>query len=103
MNVVWSIWMRIRLLGSIDILRDGVARPVAGRRGSTLLAALALSPNEVVDSGQLVEMVWGPAAIPAANTLQTQLSHLRRRFGLEIAARGSGYMLQVDDDGTDVL
>jgi DNA-binding SARP family transcriptional activator len=68
-----------------------------------LLAVLALRCGEIVDTDRLIDLVWGPAEPPAANTVQTNVSYLRRVLGLPIMARAAGYVLELPDDGTDVL
>jgi len=97
--------MQIRLLGPVDIVGDGTALPVAGRRRKAVLAALALQPMQVVSTGLLIEIVWGdtPPAT-AGNTLQSHVSYLRRALGGSgaIRARPPGYCLAVANDATDV-
>ena len=50
---------RIRLLGPVDLLRDGVPDDVPGRSLRTLLAILSLRIDEVVSRDQLVEALYG--------------------------------------------
>jgi DNA-binding SARP family transcriptional activator len=76
---------------------------VPGARRRALLAVLALHNGEVVDAGRLIDLVWGDSAPPAGNTLQTHVSHLRRVLDVPIVARAPGYMLDLAEDGTDVL
>lgn len=94
--------MQVRLLGPVAVALDGVARPVPGSRRRALLAVLALHCGEIVRSGRLIDLVWGPAAAPSANTLQTHVSYLRRTFGVAIMARAPGYVLELAGEGTDV-
>ena len=94
--------MQVRLLGLMDVVMQGVARPVPGSRRKALLAVLAVHCGEVVDAGRLIDVAWGEAAAPAGNTLQSHLSHLRRAFGMPIVARAPGYVLDLADDGVDV-
>ena len=94
--------MQVRLLGPVDVVVEGASRPVPGVRRQALLAVLALRCGEIVDADRLIDLVWGPAA-PAANTLQTHVSHLRRTFGIPIVARPPGYVLELGPEGTDVL
>jgi DNA-binding SARP family transcriptional activator/Flp pilus assembly protein TadD len=97
--------LRVRLLGPVDVLVDGTARPLQGRRRTAVLAALALEPGTVVSSDRLVDRVWGEGAPPtAATTLQSHVSHLRRVLGdkTAIAARPPGYVLDAGDGATDV-
>jgi DNA-binding SARP family transcriptional activator len=94
--------MQVRLLGPVDVMLDGYARPVPGLRRKALLAVLALHRGAIVDANRLIDLVWGAAAAPVANTLQSHLSHLRRNFGIPIVARAPGYALELAKDGTDV-
>ena len=74
--------MRVRLLGPVDVVIDGVPKPMQGLRRTAILAALALHPGDVVSTERLVEIVWGdtpPAA--AESNLQSHLSHLRNALG----------------------
>ncbi|WP_238005230.1 BTAD domain-containing putative transcriptional regulator [Dactylosporangium sp. AC04546] len=95
---------RVRLLGPVEVLVDGQARPVNGLRRRAIVAALALPPGVVVGTRRLIEVAWAddaPATRP--NTLQSHLTYLRREFGLRdaIRARGPGYLLDLGDEVTD--
>ncbi|MEV0568112.1 BTAD domain-containing putative transcriptional regulator [Dactylosporangium sp. NPDC050588] len=95
----------MRLLGPVDVLVDGAARPVRGQRRKAVLAVLGLHPGEVVSTGRLVDLVWGDAPPPnAVNALQSHVSYLRRTLGDKavIASRPPGYLLDAGGDGTDV-
>jgi predicted ATPase/DNA-binding SARP family transcriptional activator len=104
--------LRIRLLGSFDVMVAGesVAPPGAKRRG--LLALLALRANEVVPVERLVDGIWGdepPAS--AVNLVHTYVSLWRRlldeRLGAGAGRRrlervGSGYRLHLRPDELDL-
>jgi DNA-binding SARP family transcriptional activator/Tfp pilus assembly protein PilF len=97
--------MQVRLLGPVDVVVDGVPRPVRGLRRKALLAALALQAGQAVSTSQLIEIVWGQSAPPtAAATLQNHVSHLRRVLGGKAAIRAQppGYLLDSGKVGTDV-
>ena len=49
---------RIRLLGPVDLIRDGVPGDVPGRSRRTLLAVLSLRIDEIVSRDQLVDALW---------------------------------------------
>ena len=98
--------MQVRLLGPVDVVEESEPRLVSGLRRKAVLAALALRHGEVVSTGELVEVVWGDAAPPtAAKTLQNHVSYLRGvlRSKAAIIAVPPGYVLDLGDDGTDVL
>jgi DNA-binding SARP family transcriptional activator/tetratricopeptide (TPR) repeat protein len=97
--------MQVRLLGPVGVAVDGVSRPVRGLRRKAVLAVLALHRGDIVSTDRLVDAVWDEAApSTAGNTLQSHISHLRNVLGSKAAilARPPGYVLDLDDDGTDV-
>ncbi|MFI5915817.1 BTAD domain-containing putative transcriptional regulator [Dactylosporangium sp. NPDC051541] len=95
--------MQVRLLGPLDVVLDGVARPVPGRRRRALLAVLAVYCGRTVDTSRLGDLAWGPDAAPARNTLQVNVSYLRHTFRLPIVSSAPGYRLDLGSDGTDIL
>jgi DNA-binding SARP family transcriptional activator len=98
--------VQVRLLGPVDVLVGGAARPVHGTRRKSVLAVLALRAGEVVSTEHLVDVVWGGSPPQTATaTLQNHVSYLRGLLGSRsaIAARPPGYMLAVGPDATDVV
>ena len=97
--------MRVRLLGPVDVVVDGVPRPVSGLRRKAVLAVLALQCGDIVSSDRLADVIWGdePPATPL-NTLQRHISHLRQVLGSRdaIVARPPGYLLDPGRVDTDV-
>jgi DNA-binding SARP family transcriptional activator len=49
---------RVRSLGIVDLVTDGVARPVPGPRRRALLVVLALAMGEVVSTGSVALADW---------------------------------------------
>ncbi|GLL02271.1 AfsR/SARP family transcriptional regulator [Dactylosporangium matsuzakiense] len=94
--------MQVRLLGPLDVVLDGVAQPVPGRRRRALLAVLAVHCGQSVDTSRIGELAWGPDA-PSRNTLQANVSYLRHTFRLPIVSSAPGYRLDLGADGTDIL
>jgi DNA-binding SARP family transcriptional activator/tetratricopeptide (TPR) repeat protein len=95
----------VRLLGPVDVVVEGVARPVSGLRRRAVLAVLGLAAGEVVGTERLVDVVWdGQPSAVGLNALQTHVSHLRRVLGspAAIVARGSGYVLDLGPEATDL-
>lgn len=88
--------MEFRLLGPLEVRRDGVEVRLGGPRERAVLAALLLRPNKVASVGYLVDAVWErPPASPETN-LRTYVSGLRRRLGPErLVTRPGGYLLEV--------
>ena len=71
--------MQFRLLGPLEVLRDGVAVQPTSAKQRLLLAVLLVHANEVVAVDTLVEALWGdrPPAT-ATGALQNYVSHLRK-------------------------
>jgi DNA-binding SARP family transcriptional activator/tetratricopeptide (TPR) repeat protein len=102
--------LEFRILGTLEVWRDGTLAPVEAARQRDVLAALLLQPNQVVPVDRLIELVWGddPPAT-ALNTLHTLVRRLRRRLADEPAAaqqvlqtRPPGYRLAVAPDRLDL-
>src|SRR3954470_13217064 len=98
--------MKVRLLGPVDVMADGLPRPVPGLRRASVLAALALCAGDVVSTDVLVDVVWGGVAgAGALNTLQRHISYLRTVLGDKgsILSRSPGYRLDIGAEPTDVV
>ncbi|MGW1894289.1 ATP-binding protein [Streptomyces sp. NPDC002004] len=96
--------MHFGILGPLDV-RSGDGSPLdpGGPRPRTLLTLLLLDAGRSVPTARLTDGLYGdepPSG--AANALQSQVSRLRRRLGLEIAGTATGYRLAVDPDTVDV-
>ena len=64
--------MQVRLLGPVDVVVEGVARPVSGLRRKAVLAVLGLTAGEVVSAERLLDVVWdGQRPTVGLNALQT--------------------------------
>ena len=71
-----------------------------------MLALLVLEAGRVVPAGRLVEEVWRGSPPPgAAKTLRSYVSRLRALLSPDgtLAARGGGYVLNVDPDLVDAV
>ena len=90
--------MRYRILGPLEIDRDGVPVGVPAAKQRTLLGALLLHSGEVLSTERLVDELWGenPPAT-ATKTIQVYVSQLRKLLGEDaIATRPPGYALRLD-------
>jgi DNA-binding SARP family transcriptional activator/streptogramin lyase len=96
--------LEFRLLGPLEVRRDGRPVPLGGGKQRTLLALLLLRANEVVLRDTLIEELSGGAAgESAANALQAGIWRLRRLLGAEvISTRPAGYALVVEPDQIDL-
>jgi DNA-binding SARP family transcriptional activator/WD40 repeat protein/energy-coupling factor transporter ATP-binding protein EcfA2 len=89
-----------RVLGPLEVRRDGAPLRLGGERQRSLLAALLLHANEVVPSERLIEELFGGG--DAANALQVAVSRLRRLLedGV-LVTRDGGYLLAVAPEQLD--
>ncbi len=97
--------VEFRVLGSVEVVRDGV--PVALGRGMLvdLLAALLISVNRAVQADALAETVWHtrPPVHPRA-ALHNGIARLRRIVDADfIETLPQGYRLRGDADHVDLL
>ncbi|GAA1651358.1 AfsR/SARP family transcriptional regulator [Actinoplanes couchii] len=95
--------MRFQLLGPVEV-SDGGAVPLGGPKQRTVLAALLLHANRVVQENSLTDLTWGdnpPAG--ARGQLQLYVSRLRKALGgREIAHHGGGYRIVVGPGELDL-
>src|SRR5947207_10425431 len=96
--------MDFRILGPLEVERDGRLLALGGRNQPAALAALLLDANRVVSRDKLIEAVWGerpPETAVAA--LQGYVASLRKTLGAElIVTRAPGYMLSAEPATVDV-
>jgi predicted ATPase/DNA-binding SARP family transcriptional activator len=90
--------VEFRLLGPLEIERDGRILAVDGRRQRALLQLLLLHANTVVPRERLIDALWGERPPEtAANALQVAVHALRKLLGADrIVTRGSGYLIRVE-------
>jgi len=97
--------VRVRVLGPLEVLRDGTPVGPAGNRRRALLAVLALRANEVVPVADLVDGLWGdvpPAS--AVGVVQTYVSTWRKALGDgRLESVGRGYRLRLRTAESDLL
>ncbi|WUJ72267.1 winged helix-turn-helix domain-containing protein [Kribbella soli] len=95
--------MRVKLLGPIEVEdADGNAVAVAGAKQRAVLVMLALNAARPVPVETLVEAVWGSGA--TANTLQHQVSRLRKTLGrTAITSQGPTYLLDMSPEDVDAV
>jgi DNA-binding SARP family transcriptional activator len=97
----------IRILGPLEVLVQGRALPVRGRRQLALLALLVLRAGEVIGSDRLIDDLWGAEPPESgATALQVRVSQLRKTLEQAdshdlIATRAPGYVLQVEPEQID--
>jgi DNA-binding SARP family transcriptional activator len=94
--------VEFRILGPLEVVRDGVPVDIVGARQRSLLAALLVRANEVVSTDRLVDELWGANPPRTATTsLHNAVSQLRRELGDVLVTRPPGYVLRTTDGEID--
>ena len=99
-----------RILGPVQMARDGVRVELGGRQPRSVLAILLLDANRPVSTDRLKEGLWGDHwPDGAANALQAFVSRLRRALAASaqqepatIVTVPGGYRLQVASESVDL-
>ena len=89
--------MDFRLLGPLEVTRDGRVLQLGRAKERALLAVLLLHANQVVSSDVLTDRLWGdePPAT-AGKALQVYVSRLRKALGADaLVTRAPGYFVSV--------
>ncbi|MCU0270375.1 MAG: winged helix-turn-helix domain-containing protein [Acidimicrobiales bacterium] len=97
--------MEVRILGPVEVERDGAAVALEAAKQRALVTVLALYAGHPVSLDVLVAALWGEEPPrTAAKTLQGDVSSLRRLLGAEqIVTTPTGYRLDVSREQVDVL
>ena len=101
-----SVSVEFRILGPLEVVRDGHVVKLGGALQRTLLALLLTSANRVVSVDRLIDALWGerpPREVQ--NALQYHVSQLRKVLGGPdvIETREPGYVVRVSPDELDLL
>ena len=96
--------VRVVVLGSVAVERDGTPVALGGSKQRLLLAVLAAASGRSVSADALCEALWGddqPAT--ASATVQSHVSRLRRalRPEIQIGSAASGYSLTAPPECVD--
>ena len=96
--------VEFRILGPLEVVRDGESVVLGGAQQRALLAVLVLHRGEMVSIDRLVDELWGErASATAAKTVHVYVSRLRKQLGSDvIATHGRGYRLAVEPERVDV-
>lgn len=96
--------MEFRVLGSMEVRRDGAPVAVSGGRARSLLATLLVHAGSVVSVERLAQVLWGddPPGDPR-NAVQTAVARLRDRLGdpNPVVTRRPGYLIDVGAEELD--
>jgi len=95
--------LEYRVLGPLEVERDGEPIVITAPKVKTLLLALLLRPNEVVPADHLMEVIWGDHPPGSARKLvQIYVSQLRSALGANaIETVAQGYRARVAATGLD--
>lgn len=95
--------MEFRILGPLQVLRDGHPLVLGGPRQRAVLARLLLDAGRVVHADTLIEDVWaGTPPATAAKTLQKHVSALRKVLGrATVRTTGGGYAVDLAEQSLD--
>ena len=94
--------MEFRILGPLEVVRDGRVLSLGSGRQLALFAALLLHRNEVVSVDRLVDELWEGSPPPtAAKIVRNNVSLLRKELGERLVTRPPGYLLRVEPGELD--
>jgi DNA-binding SARP family transcriptional activator len=104
--------VEFRILGPLEVDRNGESLPLGGAKQRGLLAILLLNANEVVSTDRLIDELWGEEAPDtAAKALQVHVSQLRKvlepdrkpgESGRILVTRQPGYLIQLESGQLDL-
>ncbi|MBD0338688.1 MAG: winged helix-turn-helix domain-containing protein [Thermoleophilia bacterium] len=96
--------MHIRVLGPLEVLRDGAPVPLGSRKQRTALALLAAEAGKAVSVEALIDALWGDEPTSGArSTLQTHISNLRHELEAVIVHENGAYRLDVEPGQVDAV
>jgi len=95
--------VEFRILGPLEVARNGAVISIGGGKQRALLAILVLRRNEVVPTDVLIESLWsGSPPATAGKIVQLYVSQLRKALGDDVlVTRSPGYVLGVEPGQVD--
>jgi DNA-binding SARP family transcriptional activator len=98
--------LTFKILGSLEVVRDGESLPLGAAKQRALVACLLLHPNDAVSTDRLMDDLWGQEAPSTAeHMLHVYVSRLRKVLEVDgkkvLVTRAPGYLIQLGAD--DVL
>ena len=98
--------LQFRILGPLEVSRDGAAVSVGARKQRAVLALLLLNANRVVPTERLIDELWGDSPPETARSaLQVYVAALRKALGGEgspLRTSAPGYVLDVEPGALDL-
>ncbi|WP_168200755.1 tetratricopeptide repeat protein [Allokutzneria sp. NRRL B-24872] len=98
--------VEFKVLGSLEVVVDGVVVPLNASKQRVVLAALLFNAGRWVRTKQLIDYLWErDAPKDAHNAVQTHVARLRRALGVPdlIRTLDSGYRIDVRTNQVDLL
>ena len=105
--------MEFRVLGKLEVLRDGAPVDLGAFRQRALLGLLLTSPNTVWSTDQIIDGLWGDdVGADRQNALWVYVSGLRtalepdrekRTEGTILLTRPPGYIVDIDPEEIDAV
>src|SRR3954453_23265229 len=98
--------LRFRMLGPLEVERDGSPIALVGRQQRTVLGLFLVHASEPLSADRLVEELWGEPTPPrAVRRLQVAVTRLRRALGagaeLALESGAGGYRLTLGPSDLD--
>ncbi|HET9772558.1 MAG TPA: BTAD domain-containing putative transcriptional regulator, partial [Acidimicrobiia bacterium] len=99
------VTVEFRILGPLQVLRDGQAVEPGSPKQRALLLNLLVHHGQVVPRDRLIEDLWaGSPPSTGLGVLQNYVSQLRRALGADVVVtRGPGYALEVEPPDVDAV
>jgi YVTN family beta-propeller protein len=98
--------LQFRILGALEVSRDGAIVDLGTRKQRAVLALLLLSANRVVPTERLIDELWGDRPPETARSaLQVYVAGLRKTLGDDgraLRTRAPGYVLDVKPGALDL-
>src|SRR3954454_12448003 len=95
--------LEVRLLGTLEVERDGQVLKLGGAKVRTLFADLALHLGETVSVDRLIDDLWGERPPHSAqHAVEEYVSQLRKKLGqTAIVTQAPGYTLALGAERVD--
>jgi len=96
--------LEFRVLGPLEVRRDGAVLPLGGAKVRALLAVLLIDAGRVVSTDAMIEAIWSSGAPgDARHALEATVTRLRRALGIDgvVQNQPPGYLLALDPQALD--
>jgi DNA-binding SARP family transcriptional activator len=96
--------LEFRVLGPLEVRRDGAVLPLGGAKVRALLAVLLIYAGRVFSTDSMIEAIWSSGAPgDARHALEATVTRLRRALGIDgvVQNQPPGYLLALDPQALD--